>query len=262
MAADPGRQIASLGRQIAALEGRLGELTGELVELSAQLGPFLERYQREILDYHNELVQLQRQIADRHLLRGERKASGPGRADTPLSRLVENEGYLPVQEQYERVWGGKRPLRPKDVLDDIGLPPPPDDVRALYAEIVARLHPDLAESEGERRRRQGLMEGVNRAYLKRDRTSLQAIAEAQRDHRSLPAVVDEEMLAGMRKRAAMLEEVIMALEGRLFELRHGDAARVMALAVQARLQGIDLLSELSQALKQEIAEAKEQLARL
>ncbi len=253
------RQTASLAQQVADLEGRLGEVAGELVELTFQLAPFLARYRREVLTAHEELVELQRRIADLRLARGDRAAQSAARANTPLSRLVEVESYPSVQAQFERTWASKQPLRAGDILENTALPPSSAAIKALYAEIVARLHPDLTLNEDERERRRELIRGVNRAYLNRDQVSLEAVADAHRPRHNLPAVVDEQAVEDLRQRAFLLEQTIARLEGKVYELRHGDAARVMAFAAAAQAEGHDLLSELNQAIQREIEEARQQL---
>ncbi len=255
------QEMTRLSKQIATLEARLGEVTGELVDLRAVMAPFLERYQTEVLRYHTELVQVQRHIADLKGERGELSALDSGNADTPLSRLVSIPDYVPVQEQYDRVWRGKQPPRPEDLQDD--LPAVSPAIKRLYAEIVAHLHPELAETLQERERRTQLIQEVNRAYVNRDEVSLQAMAEAHRSHSNLPAIVDEQAVKKLKRRLFMIEQVVAKVEGQLFDLRHGDVAKVRAYTEHARRTlGRDFIADLGKELQAELRQAQQELAEL
>ncbi len=256
------RQMAALSREIAAQERRLGELAGALAEMKHILGPLLGRYRREVLRYHQELVETQRAIADRRLMMGDRDARAAGDAKTALSSLIESEGYASVQEQFERVWKGKRPVRPEDVWEQANLPPAQEEIKALYAEVAAAAHPALAESPQDYARRVQIFSRANRAYIERNRPALGAIAATCRGDPRLPVVVDEGQIRRMRGRSAALEQLIVRLEGQTYDLRHGDVAKVMAYAQAAEKQGIDLIEQLGSELRRELARAAEELDQL
>jgi hypothetical protein len=259
---DANRQIVALSRKIATLERRLGELAGELAEMKHILGPLLGRYRREVLRYHQQLVETQRQIADLHLLLGDRGARAAADAETPLSSLVALEEYASVQEQYERVWRGKRPPRPEDIWEAANLPPAQEEIRALYAEIIAAAHPALAESPQDYARRVQTFSRANRAYVARNRPALGALAADSRPDSNLPVVIDEGEVRKLRARAAALEQLILQLEGQTYDLRHGDVAKVMAYAQAAERQGIDLIGQLGEDLRRELDHATDELNRL
>lgn len=248
---------ADLSKQIADLESRLGEVASELAELRAVMGTFLARYRREVLRYHNRLVRTQRQIADLRGLMGERAALLEGRANTALTRLIgsgDHPSPLP-DDQHQRVEGVS--------AQEAQHPPPASPtLKRLYTEVVARLHPGLAETLEEYQRRRILMAEVDRAYIRRDETALRAVAEAVRDSSGLPVVVNEHMLKRLRKRVFMLEQVIVQLEGQVYELRYGSAARLYAYVQQAQAAGRDLLGELHIALRRELHQARQVLAAL
>ncbi len=249
---------ADLSKQIADLESRLGEVASELIELQAVMATFLVRYRREVLRYHNRLVRTQRQIADLQGLMGDRTALLEGRANTALTRLVESGGHFspPAGSQHRQT----EEAAAQDVQDS---PPPASlTLKRLYAEVVARLHPGLAETLEEYQRRRILMAEVDRAYVRRDETTLRAVAETVREHGNLPVVVNEHTLKRLRKRAFMLEQVIVQLEGQVYELRYGSAARLYAYAQQAQAAGRDLLGELHIALRRELHQARQMLAAL
>ncbi|MBN1121735.1 MAG: hypothetical protein JXJ17_11705 [Anaerolineae bacterium] len=259
---DLQRQMASLSKYVGELEQRLGDTAGELAELTYLMEPFLVLYQQQVLPYHEQLAAVQRDIADARALLGDEKARSGGQADTPLSRLVATEDWVSVQEQYERVWMGKKHVRPDSKLAEKNLEPASPEVKNLFREIVAKIHPELATKPSERIRRNQILEKVNEAYARRDIKTLQAVADAFRDRSNLPAVISEQTLKHLHNQALLLEWVTVQLEGQVFELRHGEIAKMHVYTRQADEEGYDLLGELSQQLKQELREAQRTLSSL
>lgn len=252
-------QVADITKQIADLESRLGEVAGELAELQSIMATFLARYRREVLRYHNKLVRVQRQIADLQGLMGDRAALREGRADTALIRLVGCEERSAPPQDGKRLWPGEQ-ASARSAQDN--LPPASPALKRLYSEVVARLHPGLAETLEEYQRRRILMAEVDRAYVQRDEHSLRAVAEAARKHGDLPMRVNEQALKQLRKRCFMLEQVIVQLEGQVYELRYGTVACVYAHAQHAQSAGRDLLGEIRDELRGELQQARRKLAAL
>jgi hypothetical protein len=251
-------QMSTLSKQIARLEDRLAEVCGDVAELESVLAPFLARYQKEVLRYHQELVRVQREIADMRIVLGDRATAGPGLAESPLNRFA-NEDYVPVQEQYERVWKGKRPPKPTDPRN---LPPASPALKEAYRQVVAKIHPALAKTTSEQKRNKELMEKANQAYVRRDEVTLRATAQALSRQSNLPAIVDEKVVKELRDRAYMLEQLIFKLEGESFELQHGAVAKIRAFAEQAEAQGRDFLLELKAELQATLKEAQRERVRL
>ena len=259
---DLEQQMSRLGERVARLESHLAELSGRLAEMQYLLAPFIDRYEREVLDVHTEVVEVRRQIADTRLLLGDKAAREAGATETALSRLVRTGEPLPVEEQFERIWGDRQDIKPEELWKKADLQPATADVRALYREIVAYRHPGLADNPEDRERRRAVMQQVDIAYARRDRTTLASVAEAGRNRRNLPVLLTESAVEGLRSRAAQLETLITVLEGQIFELERGDVARVLAMAYQAHQEGHDLLEALNESLRGELAEARGTLAEL
>lgn len=252
---DLQREMASLGKQLNELEQRLGDVYGDFVELSTAIAPFLARYNKDILHYHQALLAAQREIADLRVLAGDQNAFRPGRPESPLDELFVQDPS--VQEQYERVWLGKEPLRATSVSEMNK--PPSKEVRRLYARAVAYLHPALTMDKDERRRRAGLINKVNAAYIRRDATSLRLIVDAHTPQGNLPMLVNEKVVQSLRDRAFALEELIVRIEGQYYDLQYGDMARVRAHAEQAEAEGRDFIAELSERLQGALERVKSEL---
>ena len=254
------RELSELRKLIDGLEQNLCIYSQELAELTYLMKPYLVRYQQEVLLFHEQLSKVQRDIADAKVLLGDDIAKEPALANTPLSRLVDTPDFRPVQEQYDRVWHGKKPPTLDEVLGE--LPEAGKDILDLYAYITINIYPDFAKTPEEYTRRRVLMHKVNQALVHRDEFSLQGIADVYRDHTNLPAVVDSDEAEKLTLRKLLLESAIVRLEGQIFELRHGDISKIIIFAEQARAEERDLLMELSESIQRDIYFAKRELEKL
>lgn len=251
-------QMAQLSKQAVTLEEHLGEVAGNLAELTSVMAPFLTRYQDQILHYYDELIQAQREIADLRARQGDRDAIFAGQARTPLDRFTDQN--IPVDEQYARVWQGKK--APK-LRGPQNLPPVTPEFKQLYTKLVARLHPNLATTRAERARLRSLFSKANDAYVRRDMFSLRAMADVYCVPTNLPAIVDEKIVADLHERVKILEMLVNKIEGQYFDLRYGLPAKIKAHAELAWAEEKrDLIAELSAEIQQQLHEAQSELITL
>jgi hypothetical protein len=219
----PGREIAGLSQQVTALEAKFAEQAGLLAELRAITLPFLARYQQYIEPFQEELVRIQREIADLRVATGDRTAISAGESRSPLDKFYEEPD---VQEQYERVWGtggskgGSRPTGPLRTL------PASPELKKQYAEIVVHLHPLLTDNRAEKERRRQLMMKVDEAYVQRNDISLSALAGVYREQQSnLPALVDDKAVARLHDQILVLEAALAKLEASILIFATGLSPR-------------------------------------
>ncbi|TVL92627.1 hypothetical protein CD790_12100 [Streptomyces sp. SAJ15] len=135
---------------------------------------------------------------------------------------------------------------------------PSEEARRLYRELARKAHPDLAEDEGERRRRGEFIVRVNAAYAAGDEGVLQALAE--------------EWAAGPRpaeRRPSRSEELYARLEwlAERKELLAAMAAELESSAIGAMLKMAPedpdgLLEEIAEQLLAQVAEKEARLAEL
>lgn len=254
--ADTQRQIADLSAKVSTLQAQMADLCADVAELHIIMAPFLARYQQMIWPYYESLAKTQREIADIRAARGDRSAINKGEARSPLDRFFDDQG---VQAQYERSWS-KTAARTEVIQNK---EPAPDQVRQVYAEVVGYLHPELSDDPSERDRRRQLMGKADDAYVRRDLPSLEAVAEMYRVHSSLPGRAPEDVIEHLRARVMTLEVAIGKVEGQRYDLRYGMIAKVKSFAEQMwKEQKRDLLSELSQEIRESLNNALEELENL
>jgi hypothetical protein len=221
--------MSRLSDQIAGLEKKLGDVAAYHADVYAVMAPFMARFYSEILPIHEQIVKVQRAIVDTRLLAGDKSVQDQTEARTALSILLEPQGES-VSEQYERVWGEQSKVKTKP----IPLPEPPSpELLALYTRVVARIHLGLDDAAGhELEKRRLAQKKTDHALVRRDKIALAAMVDMYygAEPGSLPMVVDQQAVETMRSRRFALDEAIAAVESRLFDLQHGDVARLRSQA--------------------------------
>lgn len=157
--ADRRRELAGLERDLAALrdavtrfealaQTRLGELFVELRQLEGSAA-----------DYSHRLARLRAALDARAL------------EDIDLDGLDEEE-----QETFASEGGRARPRRPHvPAAARRWLATEAAEAKRLYIDLAKRLHPDLARTDEDRRRREAIMQRVNEAFRTRDLAALRAV---------------------------------------------------------------------------------------
>jgi hypothetical protein len=97
------------------------------------------------------------------------------------------------------------------------------EILRIYRELAKRFHPDLARSDGERRRRAELMLRINVAYSERDLLALQTIArEAEAGDPAFSVLTAKERVRWARRVVTRLDGQIEDLHGQLNLLRRSE----------------------------------------
>ncbi|MFF2193298.1 J domain-containing protein [Streptomyces sp. NPDC058157] len=145
-----------------------------------------------------------------------------------------------------------RPVRPPERVR------PSEEVRRLYRELVRRAHPDLAQDEAERTRRDGFIARVNAAYGRGEEQLLRELAEEWDAGPVAPAAAPSESeelyarLEWLSQRKELLSMVAKELEdsaiGAMLRMAPDDPDR--------------LLEEIAEQLLAEVSEREAELAAL
>jgi len=251
------RQLDALMLRQKQAEERFGKVYAEFVDQRAFMAPFLVRYRRDILVHQEALLSVQRDIADLRVQLGDSLAREAGGVESALTQLAEVD--MSVQAQYERAWsGGNRGV------NATGPEAPPPEVLEAFVQIAAKAHPELSSSPAEKGRRRVVIEHANAALLRRDLRELRRILGTLEERESSAVAIydDAAALNRIRDHIFDLDTLTARFEAYVFELRHGDPARVLAESTRLQSQGRDFVQELANTLKEEVDRARAELARL
>lgn len=141
------RKLAELGE----LQERLAEREAALATLEVELHVFEVQYLERVGKAYAELDELEAAIAEMVFLKDSGNVELLERAEQARARAQESADALEA--------GHARPERRRG--------PPPESLRKLFRQVARVIHPDLAEDEEARRKRQMLMSAANRGVRHR-----------------------------------------------------------------------------------------------
>ncbi|MFB0545545.1 MAG: hypothetical protein ACETWB_01425 [Anaerolineae bacterium] len=137
------------------------------------------------------------------------------------------------------------------------------ELKCLYRELAKRFHPDLAETEEERRVSGEIMAEINDAYAQKDLDRLREIAEREGERlRSVPGETPAEKLTRLTQESHRLDGVIERLQSELEELKRSPTGEMMQKVEKARENGQDILAGLTRGLEEQIKRKREELGGL
>ena len=136
-------------------------------------------------------------------------------------------------------------------------------LKKLYREIARRIHPDLAEGEAERARRNKLMSDANNAYEEGDEELLRAILyEWKNSPESVKGDGVGADLVRIIRKVAQIQERLKNLESEIIEIESSDLFQLKTKVEEAQRKGKDLLQEMAEAIEREILHARIKLDKL
>lgn len=237
-----GDDLDHLRARVAELEAVLDERVAEADRLNRELDMFAAQYRQQVGTLHEQLDQLELDIAEAEL--GE------------LSKRLAEGG--------DAGEGGDGNVRASATLSPAPSEPPPrftsDAVRKLFRDVARAVHPDLADDEHTRDRRHALMIEANRAYAQRDAEQLRRILEAW--ERSPEAVQGSDPAAirlRLERRLAQITEHVDMYARDLTALRASSLYELKTMVDDAATRGRDLVDEMVARLKRDIMAATNRL---
>ncbi|WP_298440251.1 hypothetical protein [Geobacter sp.] len=224
-------------REFHALERRLAKLEHELDDLREEIGEFEKIYAEKMAIRLRELDQLKQELARVVAAAGSsggEKQPGPRQCSAPGDGEQEREEIPRMQTGTAgREWS--------------------ESIRDLYRKVAKAIHPDLAGSEEERKRRQKLMAEANRAYAAEDRVTLRAILEEwELSPEAALAVGTAGELALLTRRRARLEERLRSVEREIARLRNTEIYRLIQRVEEAKWRGRDIIADMAAKLDDDI----------
>jgi hypothetical protein len=230
--------LASLGLERAELELELATLTAELAQFDR-----LCRFR--LAERYAQLDELRARLAEVRARKTPERPAARVEADQAHEKARQSASEIPRE-------GEPEPPRTRFL--------PSDDLKALYRKVVRLVHPDLACSETDARRRHELMVAANEAYAVGDEDRLREILASASGLVPIQTAADVD--AALAEVLCSIESVrkrIAAITGEIASLRRSDLCQFMMRASEAEEQGRDLLQEMAQDLDVEIAETRHQL---
>lgn len=224
-------------REFHALERRLARIEHDLKDLREEIREFEQLYSVKMADRIHELDQLRQELARART--GASAGAGPQEGAERRRHGLRDEE--PESEDIPRVQPGTVAAGKSEGLRDV------------YRRVAKAIHPDFADSDADRKRRQKLMAEANRAYAEEDRVTLQAILEEwELSPETAVAVGTAGELALVTRRISRVVERIRSVELEMARLRKTDLYRLIQRMQDARWQGRDIITEMASRLDAEI----------
>ncbi|MGH3309721.1 MAG: J domain-containing protein [Streptomyces sp.] len=139
---------------------------------------------------------------------------------------------------------------------------PSEDARKAYRELVRKAHPDLAQEDAERERREAFLVRVNRAYAEGDTDTLRALLEEWTAGPSEPEAEPEPALARSEVLYARLEWLAERKEMLTQLATDMEQSAIGAMLKMAPDDPDTLLEEIAEQLLAQLEEREAELARL
>ncbi|MGI5350007.1 J domain-containing protein [Streptomyces sp. CA-250714] len=256
---EPGTE--RLEKAVRAAETALIEYEIAVETFRVEVENFSRLHHQRLGPVYARLDELDAQIAEAIAARtGDpediRKADAARGAVLPMPKVEElffgwigSDGMLPEAQAMLNEQSVSPPSRVR----------PSEEARKAYRDLVRKAHPDLAQDEAERERREAFLVRVNKAYADGDAPALAALAE-EWEAGPLPAPVAELLRS---------EELYARLEwlAQRKEMLAGMAAELEESAIGAMLKLAPddpdaLLEEIAEQLLGQVAERERELARL
>jgi hypothetical protein len=234
------KKLAELGE----LESELTQRELDLVTLHGELRAFEIRYLRIIGTRYAELDDIEAQIAELQVRLTPKDKHLQNHAEKARTKAQESaQAAEDIQEQFKQ-----------DRFT------PSESLKKLYREVAKSIHPDLANDEEERIRRQRLMAEANRAYEEGDEARLESILH---EWETSPDFVKGEGVGAdlirVIRMIAQVQERLRVIDTEIAQLKQSDLCQLKIRVEEAENEAGDLLEEMASQLDEEIVIAKQKL---
>jgi hypothetical protein len=233
------REMRKKLNELTELEEKLSKKELELATLRAELNAFEAMYMRIVGVKYAKLDEIEAKIAEAKLRENPTNKVAQEEATQARAQADESKEALgQVHEVFEKFI-------------------PSDTLKKLYREVAKRVHPDLAEDDSERLKREELMTKANRAYQENDSEKLRAILTEWEDSPdSVKGKGAGAELVRLIRKIAQVEDRLRRIELETVKLKESDLYKLKKKVEAAEIQGKDLLSEMGEEVEKEISKAK------
>ena len=231
--------------ELKILEARLGEKELELATFRAELSAFEAMYMRTVGVKYAELDEIEAKIAETKL------------RENPYDKIAQEEA---TQARAQADESREATEQVKEAFEEFI---PSDILKKLYRDVAKRIHPDLAEDDSERLKREELMAKANKSYQEADSEKLRAIlAEWEDSPESVKGKGVGAELVRLIRKIAQVEDRLRTIELEMAQLKESDLYKLKKKVEEAEIQGRNLLSEMTEQVERKIIKAKEMILRL
>jgi hypothetical protein len=138
---------------------------------------------------------------------------------------------------------------------------PSQELKSLFREVAKNIHPDLAGSEEERRRRDEVMAGANAAYASGNEEELRGmLIRWKTDPRAVQGDDVVAQLIRTIRLIACVKNRIREVKKEMTELRKSDLYFLRQRSERARAEGRDMLIEMRAGFERQIREQRDRVA--
>lgn len=233
--------------ELEELESELIQSELDLATLHVELRTFEIRYLRIIGARYVELDEINAQIAEFQARLKPKNKNFKEMAEEARTKANESAKAADIE---------KRPLERERFT-------PSEDLKKLYREVAKSVHPDLANDEEDRGRRQRLMAEANQAYEEGDEALLEAIL---REWETSPESVKGEGvgadLVRVIRKITQVKERLKVIEVEIDQLKDSDLYQLKVKVEEAEDEDRDLLEEMAMHLDEQIVLARQELKKM
>lgn len=230
--------------ELNELESELAQRELEFATLHGELRAFEIRYLRIIGTRYAELDDIEAQLAE---------IQARLKPKDKKSQKHAEQARTKAQESAQAAEGAQESFRQDRFT-------PSESLKKLYREVAKSVHPDLANDEKERDRRQRLMSEANGAYEEGDESRLESILhEWETSPDSVKGEgVGADLIRVIRK-IAQVQERLRVIDPEIDQLKQSDLHQLKIKVEENENEGRDLLGEMASQLDMQIAFAKQSL---
>lgn len=238
-------EAARRRRQLEELQAFTQRLESEYAQLDAQVRAFLTRYSAQLDAPWERVERLQGELL--RALELLARSSGAALPPMPPPRQRHRLPELPPA-----------PAWPAAPADEQAVAAP--SLKDLHRRAAMRLHPDRAEGEADRARREALMRDANLAYADQDRATLEALLIAAGESPQRLGGFDVHAHWRWLERCEHLAQArLRVLRAHLLLLRQHPATVLAEHVERAQERGLDALAVMAARLAAQAQELQQQL---
>ncbi len=233
--------------ELNELESELAQKELDLATLRGELKAFEIQYLRFIGTRYAEVDEIKAQIAEIQARLTPENKNSQKHAEQARNKAQDSaQAAEGIQEQFKQ-----EKFTPSESL------------KKLYREVAKTVHPDLANDEEDRARRQSFMAEANRAYQEGDEARLETIIHEweSRPESVKGDGVGAELIRAIRK-INQVKQRLNTIEAEIDQLEGSELYQLKIKVEEAEGAGRNLLGEMATHLDEQIALGKEELKKV